>query len=214
MLIGGAFFWQYKEKTDREIDNLKQNNEKLAAEYRVLEEEKKEVLLALEQIEKRRQDMYLIYTMLKQGYFRPPLSNASIISVAILLNDKEICNDVKRDDKQFCIDIFEENCNKYEHPNKQMCAGLFAILDRKITAPDIISHCNSKSLIEDDSTQAHCFQGFARMTNNISLCDEICKAPINNTNCIANCRDDENKLVPCKTKYIQDCRINVLENNP
>lgn len=165
----------------------------------------------LDQMKLRQKDTYLIYTMMKELYFRPILSNSSLISLAVLLNDREICNDVTDIDNKLCKDIFDGKCDEYEYPNREICATLNSMLERKVAPTEIISHCNNKNLIKDDMSQTHCFQSFAKMTNNINLCNEICKTPINNTNCKAFCRNDKNELVLCKEMYIKECSEYVLK---
>jgi len=148
--------------------------------------------------------------LLKKSTFNQELYNSSLISLAILLNDKEICNDISDIDGELCKNIFENSCDKYEYPNRETCANLNTMIDRKITPDELIAHCNNKNLIDGDMAQTHCFQYFAKVTNNINLCSEICKNPIDNTNCRAYGRDGDNVSKPYKELSEQECIDYVL----
>jgi len=193
------------------ISNFQEKNPSLSNENSKINNELEIAKNELNQMKLRQKDTYLIYTMLKESYFKPELSNSSLISLAILLNDRKICNDVSGNDAELCNDVFDGGCDKYEYPNREICANFNTMIDRKITADNLISHCNNKNLIEDDLAQAHCFQHFARLTNDVNLCNEICEAPINNTNCRAHCRDNNNELMPCADLYVKECIDYVLD---
>ena len=206
IVIGLFGFIHYKsilsDLNDKNL-SLSNENDKISNELKVVKNE-------LDQMKLRQKDTHLIYTMLKESYFKPQLSNSSLVALAILLNDREVCKDVSGNDVELCNDVFDGRCDKYEYPNREICANLNTMIDRKVTPDELISHCNNKNLIEDDLAQTHCFQHFARITKNANLCDEICKAPINNTNCRANCRDNNNELMPCQDLYIKECVDYVL----
>lgn len=219
LLLGSGFlgfqYWNLNEtrKTlENNISTLEQEKLVLIQAKTGLEEKNSQIELELSQIEERQKKTYLVYTMMKDGYFYPDLSTKSLTSLAILLDDREICNDINvLSNQKFCTDIFDDKCNEYSYPNRELCSNHRVMLNREVTPPEIINHCNSQELIEDDLAQTHCFQHFARITDNINLCDEICVEPINNTNCRAHCRDKNNELFPCKEQYVKECREYVLE---
>ena len=190
--------------------SLSNKNSEIINELKNTEDELENTKDELAQFKSRQKDTYLVYTMLKRSYFKSMLSNSSLISLAVLLNDSNICNDMTGTDNKLCNDIFDSKCIEYKYPNREICARLNAMLKREVSSDELILHCSNKDLIEDDLSQNHCFQYFAKATNNITLCEEICQTPINNTNCRAFCRDDNNELLPCKELYVKECIDYVL----
>ena len=207
IVIGLFGFFHYRSI----ISDFQEKNLSLSNENSIINNELEIVKNELDQMKLRQKDTRLIYTMLKESYFKPELSNSRLISLAILLNDREICNDVSGNDAGLCNDVFDGRCAGYEYPNREICANLNTMIDRKVTPDELISHCNNKNLLEHDLAQTHCFQHFARLTNNVNLCNEICEAPINNTNCRAHCRDSNNELMPCADLYVKECIDYVLD---
>lgn len=176
-------------------------------EIKILKEE-------IEEIKARNKETRLVYNILKGTYFRPALSDSQQISMAILLADREICRDIENiSSRELCQNIFENKCTEYEYPNREICADLNIILERKITPNEFISYCNDKQLISHDMAQVHCFQKFAFVINNVALCEEICKEPIDNTNCATQCRDQDNKLILCKELYKRECIEGVVDRD-
>ncbi|MBT4210043.1 MAG: hypothetical protein HOE19_03985 [Candidatus Komeilibacteria bacterium] len=208
---GGIYYWQdlniekleikFEEEKALIINERDEAISSYRAQTKVLDDTKD----VLEQTKWRNENTALVFDIVKDTYFVPKPTNSTLLSVAILLNDEEVCESISDGEKEFCHDIFDDNCKAYEYPNLEICEDFRVLLDRKVDSAELIKYCNSKDKISNDMSQAHCFQRFAKATSNVNLCYEICKSPIDNTNCMASCRDENNELISCKDQYIEDC---------
>ena len=173
-----------------------QKNEKLKSEITFLKNEKNALATELTQIKLQQENRDSVYEFLMGGSNGQTLTPATISSIAYIANDRDICNYLQSKLKQnpdFCYAVFDNNCSKYDNPNRYGCEGLRLIKEGKTDSVDFINLCNSRIFL-NDSEQMSCFVDFAKMTDNPTLCDEICKKPVNNTTCKGNANF-----------YIQDC---------
>ncbi len=191
-------------------------NQTLSAELKVTKQQLQSTLGQLQKVEveltvltaykKRQEKTKQLYEAVR-GSFSPPLSSSNRIYLAVLLDDVGVCDDVEAGpDQGLCRDIFNKNCGGYEYPNRELCGQLALLRNREISTAEVIDYCNDSSLITSDSSQAHCFQYFARVLKQPDLCNEICRKPINNTNCMALCPAGVEPPVSCALQYKTDCR--------
>ena len=180
----GLFMEYRKNQTlSTELTDTKQQFQSTQGELRKVEAD----LTVLTEYKKRQEKTQQLYQAVR-GSFSPQLSSTNRIYLALLLDDMNVCSDIEvRSEQNLCRDIFSKSCSGYEYPNRELCGQLAILRNREISQSEIVAYCNNKELITNDMSQAHCFQYFAKALKQPAFCNEICKVPIDNTNCSAYC---------------------------
>lgn len=127
--------------------------------------------------------VYQKYTI-KSVLSQIELGESFITYFAVLSRDQSACNQISSEGgRGLCLAAFREGgCRDYGSPNRQTCLRLKLLLNKDLEVRDIRGLCNSKEL-EKDLEQILCYTYYASAMHLPGLCDEICKVPIDNTNC-------------------------------